>query len=118
MELTLPEPSEIGPLIVKLVAPSIYAIHVPVDIAALAASHLDVGLDVIECGWHLPIGFGVVNFHEPGSAGLAYLVRRGVVGILSRLSVLGWLWEERIGRLPGSRLLSPYAYCIPRRPSP
>jgi 2-polyprenyl-3-methyl-5-hydroxy-6-metoxy-1,4-benzoquinol methylase len=104
-------------MVQKFVAPSIYKVHVPLDLGQLRAAHMRAGLEVTASGWHMPVGFGVVNFHEPGASGFQLQVRRGVVGALSRLSRVAWLWDEGVIRIPGSRLLSPYAFCIAERVS-
>jgi 2-polyprenyl-3-methyl-5-hydroxy-6-metoxy-1,4-benzoquinol methylase len=98
----------------RLCAPSIYRVHVPLGLSALVAAHRAAGLGVTAAAHLLPIGFGVVNFHEPDASPVGLMTRRLTVGVLSRLSWLVWR-IDRYRNLPTGELLSPYAYCMAER---
>jgi 2-polyprenyl-3-methyl-5-hydroxy-6-metoxy-1,4-benzoquinol methylase len=98
----------------RICAPSVYAVHVPLTVTELVTAH-GGGLTVTESGYLLPVGFGVVNFHEPNSSRAALWFRRLTVAVLGRLSWLGWSIDKHVS-LPRSQILSPYCYCIAERP--
>jgi 2-polyprenyl-3-methyl-5-hydroxy-6-metoxy-1,4-benzoquinol methylase len=100
-------------LLQKMCAPSVYAVHMPLTVQELAAGHAD-GLVVSDCGYLLPAGFGVVNYHEPGSSRASLLLRRLAVAGLGRLTWASWFLDKYIS-LPRSQILSPYCYCIAER---
>jgi len=93
----------------KLCAPSVYNVHVPVSLDRLRKAHEAAGLHVLECDYLLPMGFGVVNYHEPNSSRVASMLRRGAIAALGRLSWLAWSADRY---LPRTELLSPYCYCL------
>lgn len=93
----------------RLLAPSVYAVHVPVSLERLKRAHEAVGLRVLKCEYLLPMGFGVLNPYEPGSSRAALLLRRMTYAVLTRLSWISWMMDSR---LPRSELLSPYCYCL------
>lgn len=87
--------------------------HEQLSPRALAIAHEVSGLEVVEANYLLPVGFGVVNYQEPGAL---YQFRRAMVGALARISVAAWYIDEHIVELPKSSLLSPYSYCIAHAP--
>lgn len=101
----------------RVVAPSVYRVHVPLSDTDLVAGHEAAGLRVIEGGYLLPMGFSVVNFNEPELSRAGYWPRRLAVAGLTRISWVSWWLDTRI-RLPRSRLFSPWAYCIAERSEP
>jgi SAM-dependent methyltransferase len=100
-------------LLQRLCAPSIYAVHIPLSVAELAAAH-GPGLTVVESGYLLPAGFGVVNFYEPGLSRAAFWTRRLTVSALGRLSWASWFVDKYVS-LPRTESFSPYCYCIAER---
>ena len=101
-------------LLQRICAPSIYNVHIPHKVSELVASHR-TNLTVVESGYLLPSGFGVVNYHEPDSSSAALSLRRMAVACLGRLSWASWFIDKRI-ELPRSQYFSPYCYCIAERP--
>ena len=93
----------------RLCAPSIYDIHVPVSLERLISAHEEAGLHILASGYLLPMGFSVVNYHEPNASALAFQLRRLLIAGLNRLSWASWVIERY---LPTSTLLSPYLYCL------
>ena len=89
----------------RFVARSIFDIHVPLTLEQLAAAHT---VKILESGYLLPVGFGVVN---PGES----LLSRAIVGLAARLSKVGWVIDRRF-RLPRSQMLSPYCYALAEVP--
>jgi SAM-dependent methyltransferase len=100
----------------RLAGPAIFAVHEALSPSDLATANRTAGLSVIEADYMLPIGFGVVNYHEPASR-LVFVLRRVMVGVLARLSHALWAIDERLVRLPKSGWLSPYSYCIAEKAS-
>lgn len=96
----------------RIVAPSVFQVHVQLTPQDLDRAHRAAGLIIMESGYCMPSGFGMVNFAEPGSSRPGYWLRRLAIAGLARLSWLTWFVDERIVRLPRSRALSPYGYCI------
>jgi hypothetical protein len=103
-------------LVQSAVAPSIYKVHVPLNLAELRAAHVAAGLEMIEADYLLPVGFGVVNYLEPQSGEIRRFANRAVGFALARLSWGAWFVDSRIRALPKTNLFSPYIYCIARRP--
>jgi 2-polyprenyl-3-methyl-5-hydroxy-6-metoxy-1,4-benzoquinol methylase len=97
-----------------LAGPSTYRVHEALSPRDLERAHSSAGLRIIESGYMLPVGFGVVNFNEAASRPL-YLARRLMVAALARLSWAAWVVDEKLMRLPKTALLSPYSYCIAER---
>lgn len=97
----------------KLCARSVYNIHVPLSVSDLLIAHAD--MEIIDSGYLLPAGFGVVNFHEPGDGVVLSRLKRVSIALLARASWCTWAIDKHV-HLPRSALLSPYAYCIARKP--
>lgn len=93
----------------RLIAPSVYAVHVPVSLERLRAAHEAAGLHVQESDYLLASGFNVVNPHEPRSSPMALKLRVFAYLVLARLSRYSWYLDAH---LPRSELLSPYCYCL------
>ncbi|SRR6266404_2708277 len=100
-------------LLQRVCAPSIYAVHIPLTVRELVAAH-GKGLEIIDFGYLLPTGFGVVNIHEPGSTRVGFWSKRLALAALARLSWTSWFIDKFIP-LPRSQAFSPYCYCIAKR---
>jgi SAM-dependent methyltransferase len=88
----------------KLVARSVYDVHVRITPPELAQAH--AGLTILECAYLMAANYGVVN---PGKGAVA----RHIVNNLARASgaacrLAPWL--------PPSRAFSPYLYCLAEVP--
>jgi 2-polyprenyl-6-hydroxyphenyl methylase/3-demethylubiquinone-9 3-methyltransferase len=98
----------------RIVGPAIYEIHEVLSADVLAQAHESAGLRIVEAGYMLPVGFGVLNYHEPAPRPV-FLARRMLTGALARLSYVAWAVDDRVVRLPRTGFLSPYAYCIAQK---
>jgi len=102
-------------LLQRLANSPVYGIHSLLTAAELAAAHRAAGLVVEEVTYFLAVNFGVINVERP--AGFRTWVARAIVGLLARVSMAVWALEERVTRLPATRLLAPYIVCVARKPS-
>jgi len=89
----------------------IYDVHVPLTADALAAAHSAVGLRVRESGYLVPVNFGICNA-SPGGRTFRGRASRGIMKALVALSAAAWVIDERIARLPQTRLFAGYAFCV------
>jgi 2-polyprenyl-3-methyl-5-hydroxy-6-metoxy-1,4-benzoquinol methylase len=92
----------------------VYVTHVPLRPRELAAAHVGVGLDVLQCDYLMPANWGVVatdQHRRPRS-------ERWIRAALKGASKLVWLMERRGVRLPPNPLTSPYIACAARTTLP
>ena len=94
----------------RLFDPAVYGIHVPHDLGSFVAGHEEAGLRVCEAGYLCSSNFGVLSSAVPPSG-----ARFQIYLWLSRLSKLGWFFEERFFPLPATPFLAPFLYCIAKR---
>jgi len=99
----------------KLVNRPVYDIHRLLSPAALRAAHEAAGLEVLECGYFISADFGVNNLTGVRTGTASWLLKKVLLGLLARASMLLWFFEEAIGALPANRLSSPYVVCVARR---
>lgn len=94
--------------LVKHLNRSIYAIHVPHDLASFRKGHELAGLKIEESGYLGSNGFGVISgcFEKPEGFGYYIYVW------LSRLTKLLSMFENRFFELPVSKAFSPYIYAV------
>lgn len=102
-------------VIQKIVNRPVYDIHKLIDPAKLREAHTNAGLDVLECAYFISSSFGVNNLAGISANTPSYLLRKAVLGILARSSMIMW-WIEGIGiKFPTNRLTSPYINCVARK---
>ena len=99
-------------LMQKMFDRKVFDIHIPLTTNQLSEAHVSAGLDV-ECSEYLlPSNFGVCNLVTAGARDVRWrlkkILRSGAIGV----SMLSWWIERRLGRLPVSRLFSPYVICV------
>lgn len=95
----------------------VYDTHVPLDVEGLARSHGDAGLEVVECGYLLSIGFAPMSAHGLDPKALRTRLWNRVRSALARVATAVWRMEARRGRpFTPRRALSPYVVCAARRP--
>lgn len=100
----------------KVVNRPVYDIHRLLSPAALRAAHEEAGLEVIECGYFISSDFGVNNLTGVSTGTASWLLKKVLLSLLARASMVLWLLEEVMGELPANRLSSPYVVCAARRP--
>lgn len=89
----------------------VYDVHVPHDLRSLTDGHKQAGLRIIENGYLCSNHFGVLSSCVTRRHGLVWQVYK----TLSRVSKAVWFVESRLGRLPTSRIFSPYIYVVAAR---
>ncbi len=90
--------------------PSVYNIHIPHNLKSFVTGHTEAGLEVCAAGYLCSSNFGVLSSAVPESG-----PRFAIYKWLSRLSKLGWYFEDRFLPLPATSYFSPFIYCISRR---
>jgi 2-polyprenyl-3-methyl-5-hydroxy-6-metoxy-1,4-benzoquinol methylase len=88
----------------------VFDMHVPHDVNSFVEGHRRAGLIVESSGYLGSSNYGVLSscFKRPGGIGWHSYV------FLTRVSKAVLFAESRLGKLPVSRLLSPYIYVISR----
>jgi 2-polyprenyl-3-methyl-5-hydroxy-6-metoxy-1,4-benzoquinol methylase len=99
--------------LVKVINPSVYAIHVPLDVEGLRVAHERAGFTVQRSEYFFGLNLGVINLVGAPADRLAPL-RRVTVALCKGLTAAVWKYEQRIRPLPPSRYFSPYIVCIAR----
>lgn len=94
---------------------SVFDIHVLLTDDALRAAHEKAGLEIVTCEYFLSTGFGIANTNGENQANLIVRLKNHLLRGLGRLSVLVWLAESKIGKLPATKLFSPYIFCVARK---
>jgi 2-polyprenyl-3-methyl-5-hydroxy-6-metoxy-1,4-benzoquinol methylase len=92
----------------RVIAPSVFNVHVPLSTHELRAAHEQAGMKVDRAEYLVATNFGVINYNEPGGSRLANWARWAVVGTLGRLSCAVNVVDEHLWRLPRSRAFAPY----------
>jgi len=100
----------------KLLNPSIYKKHVPLDAQSVAAAHSAVGLDVLECGYFLFTNFGVANLNEIPRGSAQWYLKSSCSKALCAMTGLTWFAESVLGPFKANRATSPYIRCLARKP--
>lgn len=94
----------------------VYDAHHALGRGDLSAAHGAAGLEVLSCEYVMSIGPSVVSLHTADGYSVGAGWRRAV-SLLHRVSDIVWRLERRMGRrFPGSRVLSPFIWCVARVP--
>jgi 2-polyprenyl-3-methyl-5-hydroxy-6-metoxy-1,4-benzoquinol methylase len=100
----------------KILNREIYDIHVPLTPTQVRSAHEAAGLREIEADYFLSSNYGVVNLGDPNRRSPGWWAKKIVLAILVRVSMVVWLIEGKLGKLPTSLTFSPYVNCIAMRP--
>jgi len=92
----------------------VFDLHVPLTVHGLKAAHEEAGLQIIDSGYFLSTGFGIMNTEGMDSSKRSVEMVDLLIKILGRISALTWLVEDWWRPLPNSRMLSPHVFCISR----
>jgi SAM-dependent methyltransferase len=98
----------------KLFNRPVYDRHVPLTAADLGNAHVAANLSVLRCEYFLSVGFGVANLNGLDPYSVSTRTKRLALRTLERMSVLVWVAEDRLVRLPSTRAWSPFAVCVAR----
>lgn len=99
----------------KTASRSVFDTHVLLTDEALQAAHEKVGLEIVSCRYFLSTGFGMINTSGEDQTALPMRIKNQILHSLGRLSVLVWLAESKIGKLPATKLFAPYVVCVARK---
>jgi 2-polyprenyl-3-methyl-5-hydroxy-6-metoxy-1,4-benzoquinol methylase len=117
MFTNVPNLRGVNGLVQKLVDRKTYEIHVPLSDLEIREAHLRAGLDVLQCGYFLPVNFGILNLNSIEKRSMQWLLKKLVLAALARMSMAAWWWESVVRPLPVSRSFSPYVHCIALKPA-
>lgn len=101
----------------KILNRGIYDIHMPLTPSQVRSAHEAAGLREIEADYFLSSNYGVVNIGDPNRRSSSWWAKKIVLAILARVSMVVWLIERKLGRLPVSLIFSPYVNCIATKPN-
>lgn len=93
----------------------IYDIHRPIDAAMLRQAQESAGLMVEDCGYFLSTKFSVCNLSGIPAHTWPFTLKKWCLNSLTNLSMVAWLLEQRIGRLPAGRWMAPYINCAAKK---
>jgi SAM-dependent methyltransferase len=99
-------------LLQRIVAPSVYKVHVPLSLGDLREAHEKAGVKVARSEYVMATNFGVVNCNEPGGGALGRTLRWIVVRGFGRLSCAINVLDEHLCRLPRHKSLAPYCVVV------
>ncbi|HTS18136.1 MAG TPA: class I SAM-dependent methyltransferase [Verrucomicrobiae bacterium] len=99
----------------KLMNPATYAVHVPLTREQLRTAHERAGLHIVHCDYFLSTGFGVVSLHGLDQGRISTRVKRAVLSLMKKSSVLIWALENATAPLPATRQFAPAIVCVARR---
>jgi SAM-dependent methyltransferase len=99
----------------KLVNKPVYDIHQLIDPQRLRVAHELAGLEVLECDYFVGTSFGVNNLTGISTKNVAGFLKKVLLGVLARVSMLVWSIEEKTGYFAPRKFASPYINCIARK---
>jgi SAM-dependent methyltransferase len=99
-------------LLQRLVAPSVYEVHVPLSPADLQEAHQRTGLQIERAAYLMATNYGVINYNEPGGGRVANAARWFAVAALGRLSCAANVIDEHVWRLPRRKTFAPYCVVL------
>jgi 2-polyprenyl-3-methyl-5-hydroxy-6-metoxy-1,4-benzoquinol methylase len=99
----------------KMVNKPVYDIHQLIDSVRLREAHEMARLEVLECDYFISTSFGVNNLTGIPTNNIFGFLKKVLLGILARASMLIWAIEEKIGDFSPHKSASPYINCIARK---
>lgn len=99
----------------KIVNRPVYDIHQLIDSSMLRKEHERAGLEVLECDYFMSTNFGVCNLNGIPENTILWFLKKAMLGILTRVSILVWFFEDKFGMFPLSQVASPYVICVARK---
>ncbi len=99
-------------LLQRLIAPSVYKVHVPLSPGDLREAHRRAGLKVERAEYLMATNFGVINYNEPGAGRLANTARWIAAASFGRLSCAVNILDEHLWRLPRCKAFAPYCVVL------
>lgn len=93
----------------------VFDIHNPINREEFLYAHEVAGCEIVECDYFMSTNFGVCNLNGIRRPSIKWLMKKIVLALLVRASMLVWMTEERFGALPARRFFSPYINCIAKK---
>jgi 2-polyprenyl-3-methyl-5-hydroxy-6-metoxy-1,4-benzoquinol methylase len=112
----LPNMNGLTGLTQRLLDHQVYDIHVPLTAEQVLAAHKNAGLNVIYCNYFLSTNFGVCNLNNIPKNSAEWWLKKIILAILARLSMVVWRLERLFGDFPVSKAYSPYINCVATKP--
>jgi len=97
-------------LLRRLIAPSVYKVHVRLSLRDLQQAHEKAGIELTRTEYLMAANLGVFNPNEPGSGALGTTLRWIVAAGVSRLSCAINALDQCPCRLPGHKSFA--WYCV------
>ena len=102
-------------MVQKMVNRPVYDIHQIIDSKMLRKGHEHAGLEVLKCHYFMSTHFGVCNLNGVSKNNIGWFLKKTLLGVLTRLSKMVWLLEEKIGMFHSGKMASPYVVCVSRK---
>lgn len=99
----------------KAVNKPVYDIHQLINPHRLREAHELAGLTVLDCGYFVCTSFGVNNLTGISTKNVSGFLKKILLGVLARTSMLVWAIEEKVGYFAPRKFASPYVNCIARK---
>jgi 2-polyprenyl-3-methyl-5-hydroxy-6-metoxy-1,4-benzoquinol methylase len=96
----------------KVINRPIFDIHVPIDKEALLREHKKLGLKLLNCNYFMSTNFGVCNLNGIPVGKPVWYIKKIIIAMLARLSMVLWLLELKVGKFKANKFMSPYINCI------
>ena len=93
----------------------VFDIHNPLAREEFLNAHEVAGFRVVECEYFMSTNFGVCNLNGVRRKSIKWLMKKIILVLLSRASMLIWVIEERFRVFPISRFFSPYIHCVAKK---
>jgi 2-polyprenyl-3-methyl-5-hydroxy-6-metoxy-1,4-benzoquinol methylase len=93
----------------------VYDVHKLLDRNMLRYSHEYAGLEIIQCEYFLFSHFGVCALNGVGTVTPTGVLKKALVGGLSRMSMAIAKIEDEVGEFPARKFTSPYINCVARK---
>lgn len=100
----------------KVTNKPVYDVHQLIDPKMLKDAHERAGFKVLDCNFFVSTSFGVCNLTGTSTRTATGLLKKIFIALISRVSMLVWLLEDRLGPFPTYRWSSPYINCVARKP--
>jgi 2-polyprenyl-3-methyl-5-hydroxy-6-metoxy-1,4-benzoquinol methylase len=99
----------------KIVNKPVYDIHELIDTKRLRNEYEKAGLDIQKSEYFMSTNFGVCNLAGMKEKSFLHTCKKILLALLARFSQVIWRLENIFGKLPATRLASPYIICVGRK---
>jgi 2-polyprenyl-3-methyl-5-hydroxy-6-metoxy-1,4-benzoquinol methylase len=99
----------------KVLNRPVFDIHQLIDRDMLKKAHTNTGLEVVNCDYFISTNFGVCNLNGIPVGTATWYLKKIILAIAVRMSMLIWTTESLFSRFPVTRFFSPYVNCLARK---